>query len=178
MGFKNWSQPFSAAWNADNGPRGQFFGFWTVLMQAFFSYCGSEIAGVVCDPFSSSTQVLIGISRLPEKLSTLPGCVRQSSYVRSHVWHSPSPARLAERPSCTEECLGANVSQYRIQIGNALTISRPVYFSIWAASSSQDFLFRNQTRDFSWMTALPLRLLLLLPFRLPVSKWWVHYLSC
>ena len=51
IGFKNWSQPFSDSYLGIQGRKGQFLGFWTVVMQAFFSFSGSEIAGIVSSGF-------------------------------------------------------------------------------------------------------------------------------
>lgn len=47
IGFKNWSQPFADSYLGMEGHKGRFLGFWTVMMQAFFSFSGSEIAGIV-----------------------------------------------------------------------------------------------------------------------------------
>lgn len=47
IGFKNWSQPFADSYLGMEGHKARFLGFWTVMMQAFFSFSGSEIAGIV-----------------------------------------------------------------------------------------------------------------------------------
>ncbi|CAL1713779.1 unnamed protein product [Somion occarium] len=46
IGFKNWSQPFAHSYLGINGSLGQFLGFWAVLMQASFSFFGSEVPGI------------------------------------------------------------------------------------------------------------------------------------
>ena len=47
IGFKNWSHPFAESYLGMTGGKGRFLGFWAVMMQAFFSFSGSEIAGIV-----------------------------------------------------------------------------------------------------------------------------------
>lgn len=49
IGFRTWKeQPFAHSYLGIDGPKGQFLGFWAVLMQASFSFFGSEVPGIVC----------------------------------------------------------------------------------------------------------------------------------
>ncbi|KAI1789950.1 amino acid permease-domain-containing protein [Ganoderma leucocontextum] len=47
IGFRNWkNQPFADTYLGIGGPKGQFLGFWAVIMQASFSFFGSEVPGI------------------------------------------------------------------------------------------------------------------------------------
>ncbi|KAI0747491.1 amino acid permease-domain-containing protein [Fomes fomentarius] len=47
IGFKYWiAQPFATNYLGIAGHKGQFLGFWAVIMQASFSFFGSEVAGI------------------------------------------------------------------------------------------------------------------------------------
>ncbi|KAL6300662.1 amino acid permease/ SLC12A domain-containing protein, partial [Sparassis latifolia] len=46
IGFKNWKTRFASSYLAVTGPAGYFLGFWSVLMQAIFSFAGSEMPGI------------------------------------------------------------------------------------------------------------------------------------
>ena len=49
IGFRNWrDRPFSEKYLNIGGAKGQFLGFWAVIMQASFSFFGSEVPGIVC----------------------------------------------------------------------------------------------------------------------------------
>ena len=49
IGFRNWkTQPFADTYLGIGGAKGQFLGFWAVIMQASFSFFGSEVPGIVC----------------------------------------------------------------------------------------------------------------------------------
>lgn len=48
IGFKFWKeQPFAHSYLGIGGAKGRFLGFWAVLMQASFSFFGSEVPGIV-----------------------------------------------------------------------------------------------------------------------------------
>lgn len=47
VGFKNWKTPFAESYLGIDGSLGKFLGFWAVLMQASFSFFGSEVPGIV-----------------------------------------------------------------------------------------------------------------------------------
>ncbi|KAI0775611.1 amino acid permease-domain-containing protein [Trametes elegans] len=48
IGFRYWrDQPFALSYLGITGPKGQFLGFWAVIMQASFSFFGSEVPGIV-----------------------------------------------------------------------------------------------------------------------------------
>ena len=47
IGFKHWSTPFANEYLGVKGALGRFLGFWAVLMQASFSFFGSEVPGIV-----------------------------------------------------------------------------------------------------------------------------------
>ncbi|KAI0642859.1 amino acid permease-domain-containing protein [Trametes meyenii] len=47
IGFRNWrEQPFAPNYLGIEGTKGNFLGFWAVLMQASFSFFGSEMPGI------------------------------------------------------------------------------------------------------------------------------------
>ena len=50
IGFKHWKHPFPETYLGISGAKGQFLGFWAVIMQASFSFFGSEVPGIVCGP--------------------------------------------------------------------------------------------------------------------------------
>ena len=48
IGFKNWrDQPFARNYLGIAGAKGRFLGFYAVIMQAAFSFSGSEVPGIV-----------------------------------------------------------------------------------------------------------------------------------
>ena len=47
VGFKNWKHPFHENYLGIGGAKGRFLGFWAVIMQAAFSFFGSEVPGIV-----------------------------------------------------------------------------------------------------------------------------------
>lgn len=49
IGFRNWKdQPFAKSYLGIEGAKGRFLGFYAVIMQAAFSFFGSEVPGIVC----------------------------------------------------------------------------------------------------------------------------------
>ncbi|OBZ71741.1 Lysine-specific permease [Grifola frondosa] len=56
IGFKNWSQPFAASYLGITGMKGRFLGFWAVLMQAAFSFFGSEVPGIAAGEVIDATR--------------------------------------------------------------------------------------------------------------------------
>ena len=49
IGFHTWRQPFNPDYLGIGGHAGSFLGFLAVLMQASFSFFGSEVPGIVGD---------------------------------------------------------------------------------------------------------------------------------
>lgn len=48
IGFRNWkNQPFAENYLGIEGAKGRFLGFYAVIMQAAFSFFGSEVPGIV-----------------------------------------------------------------------------------------------------------------------------------
>jgi amino acid transporter len=45
-GLDSWTQPFTKDYMGIHGPKGRFLGFWSCLMQAGFSFFGSEVPGI------------------------------------------------------------------------------------------------------------------------------------
>ena len=84
IGIRNWQEhPFPDSYLGIKDWRlGQFLGFWTVIMQASFSFSGSEAPGIVRS--SSGTIHLLSelmsrrLCRLLERSSTRHGCERLS----------------------------------------------------------------------------------------------------
>ncbi|KAJ3536378.1 hypothetical protein NM688_g6846 [Phlebia brevispora] len=56
IGFKNWAQPFARSYMGVKGGEGSFLGFWSVMMQAFFSFSGSELAGIAAGEVIDATR--------------------------------------------------------------------------------------------------------------------------
>ena len=53
IGFRNWiTKPFPDSYLGIGGHAGHFLGFWAVIMQASFSFFGSEVPGIVCHALS------------------------------------------------------------------------------------------------------------------------------
>ena len=49
IGFRNWKdQPFAKSYLGIEGAKGRFLGFYAVIMQAAFSFFGSEVPDIVC----------------------------------------------------------------------------------------------------------------------------------
>lgn len=69
IGFKHWSTPFAQDYLGVTGPLGQFLGFWAVLMQAAFSFFGSEVPGIV--------SLLCGTDHLSESVLNHTRCRRR-----------------------------------------------------------------------------------------------------
>lgn len=60
IGFRFWKeQPFAHSYLGIGGAKGRFLGFWAVLMQASFSFFGSEVPGIVrfCSHFVSRAPI-------------------------------------------------------------------------------------------------------------------------
>ncbi|KAI0698129.1 amino acid permease-domain-containing protein [Cytidiella melzeri] len=55
IGVNNWSQPFSNNLGV-SGPLGQFLGFWSCLLQACFSFFGSEVPGIAAGEVIDATR--------------------------------------------------------------------------------------------------------------------------
>lgn len=55
--FHTWGRPFNPDYLGIGGHAGSFLGFLAVLMQASFSFFGSEVPGIVGDRHSSSSEV-------------------------------------------------------------------------------------------------------------------------
>lgn len=47
VGFSKWKKPFASDYLGVDGNLGRFLGFWSVLLQACFSFFGSEVPGIV-----------------------------------------------------------------------------------------------------------------------------------
>ena len=75
IGFRNWrDRPFSEKYLNIGGAKGQFLGFWAVIMQASFSFFGSEVPGIVrCIHVSRRCLYLTSMDRLQGKSSTPHG---------------------------------------------------------------------------------------------------------
>ncbi|THG96082.1 hypothetical protein EW026_g5681 [Hermanssonia centrifuga] len=57
IGFKNWKeQPFASNYLGIDGSLGRFLGFWAVLMQASFSFFGSEVPGIAAGEVIDATR--------------------------------------------------------------------------------------------------------------------------
>ncbi|CDO72292.1 hypothetical protein BN946_scf184970.g144 [Trametes cinnabarina] len=57
IGFKYWKeQPFSPQYLGIDGAKGQFLGFWAVIMQASFSFFGSEVPGIAAGEVIDATR--------------------------------------------------------------------------------------------------------------------------
>ncbi|EJF55719.1 amino acid transporter [Dichomitus squalens LYAD-421 SS1] len=57
IGFRNWKeQPFTDKYLGIGGPKGQFLGFWAVIMQASFSFFGSEVPGIAAGEVVDATR--------------------------------------------------------------------------------------------------------------------------
>ncbi|KAL1946120.1 hypothetical protein VTO73DRAFT_15247 [Trametes versicolor] len=57
IGFRTWKeQPFADSYLGIDGPKGQFLGFWAVLMQASFSFFGSEVPGIAAGEVIDATR--------------------------------------------------------------------------------------------------------------------------
>ncbi|KAK7689427.1 hypothetical protein QCA50_007219 [Cerrena zonata] len=54
--FKNWKTPFSQSYLGIEGSLGRFLGFWAVLMQASFSFSGSEVPGIAAGEVHDATR--------------------------------------------------------------------------------------------------------------------------
>ncbi|OCH92807.1 hypothetical protein OBBRIDRAFT_790817 [Obba rivulosa] len=55
LGFKNWTPPF-ANYLGIEGAKGYFLGFWAVMMQAGFSFFGSEVPGIAAGEVIDATR--------------------------------------------------------------------------------------------------------------------------
>ncbi|OJT02167.1 hypothetical protein TRAPUB_7282 [Trametes pubescens] len=57
IGFRYWKeQPFAETYLGIGGAKGQFLGFWAVLMQASFSFFGSEVPGIAAGEVIDATR--------------------------------------------------------------------------------------------------------------------------
>ncbi|KAM5541191.1 hypothetical protein V8D89_005120 [Ganoderma adspersum] len=57
IGFRNWkAQPFADTYLGIGGAKGQFLGFWAVIMQASFSFFGSEVPGIAAGEVIDATR--------------------------------------------------------------------------------------------------------------------------
>ncbi|KAH8082453.1 amino acid permease-domain-containing protein [Cristinia sonorae] len=56
VGFSNWKQPFGVDYLGIKGGLGRFLGFWAVLMQASFSFFGSEVPGIAAGEVIDATR--------------------------------------------------------------------------------------------------------------------------
>ncbi|EIW52347.1 uncharacterized protein TRAVEDRAFT_75343 [Trametes versicolor FP-101664 SS1] len=57
IGFKFWKeQPFAHSYLGIGGAKGRFLGFWAVLMQASFSFFGSEVPGIAAGEVIDATR--------------------------------------------------------------------------------------------------------------------------
>ncbi|TCD65856.1 hypothetical protein EIP91_002117 [Steccherinum ochraceum] len=56
IGFSNWKQPFGIQYLGIEGGLGRFLGFWAVLMQASFSFFGSEVPGIAAGEVIDATR--------------------------------------------------------------------------------------------------------------------------
>ncbi|KAI0350171.1 hypothetical protein OH77DRAFT_1431318 [Trametes cingulata] len=57
LGFKYWKeQPFAPSYLGIDGPKGRFLGFWAVIMQAAFSFFGSEVPGIAAGEVIDATR--------------------------------------------------------------------------------------------------------------------------
>ncbi|GBE85477.1 Arginine permease CAN1 [Sparassis crispa] len=56
IGLKNWQHPFAPSYLGITGPKGRFLGFWSVLMQAMFSFFGSEVPGIAAGEVIDATR--------------------------------------------------------------------------------------------------------------------------
>ncbi|KAI0073009.1 hypothetical protein K474DRAFT_1604052 [Panus rudis PR-1116 ss-1] len=63
IGFKYWSKPFASSYLGIDGSLGEFLGFWAVLMQASFSFFGSEVPGI------AAGEVIDATRNVPQALS-------------------------------------------------------------------------------------------------------------
>jgi hypothetical protein len=57
-GFKTWDNPFAPDYQNIDGALGGFLGFWAVLMQAGFSFFGSEVPGIAAGEFGLETDTV------------------------------------------------------------------------------------------------------------------------
>ncbi|RDX44160.1 hypothetical protein OH76DRAFT_1360073, partial [Lentinus brumalis] len=57
IGFRYWKeQPFAPGYLGIGGAKGQFLGFWAVIMQASFSFFGSEVPGIAAGEVIDATR--------------------------------------------------------------------------------------------------------------------------
>ncbi|RPD71597.1 hypothetical protein L226DRAFT_537868 [Lentinus tigrinus ALCF2SS1-7] len=56
IGFKYWKHPFPDSYLGIGGAKGQFLGFWAVIMQASFSFFGSEVPGIAAGEVIDATR--------------------------------------------------------------------------------------------------------------------------
>jgi len=56
IGLKNWSTPFAKSYLGIGGAKGRFLGFWAVMMQASFSFFGSEVPGIAAGEVIDATR--------------------------------------------------------------------------------------------------------------------------
>ena len=75
VGFSNWVRmPFNPVYLGISGIKGGFLGFWAVIMQAAFSFFGSDVPSIV-GFFIILYKSVSDRRRHLEKLSTQPGYV-------------------------------------------------------------------------------------------------------
>jgi amino acid permease len=51
-GLNAWEKPFASNYQGIEGHAGRLLGFWAVMMQAAFSFSGSEVPGIAAGEFS------------------------------------------------------------------------------------------------------------------------------
>jgi amino acid transporter len=56
--LKAWETPFALSYQNICGALGRFLGFWAVLMQAGFSFFGSEVPGIAAGEFGLETDAV------------------------------------------------------------------------------------------------------------------------
>ena len=94
IGFKNWSTPFADEYLGVQGALGRFLGFWAVLMQAAFSFFGSEVPGIV----RAVTMIRMTIMLISQRAGSWGGYRCYTGNIASYV------ARNRCLNSITAEC--------------------------------------------------------------------------
>ena len=149
IGFRNWkNQPFAENYLGFTGPKGRFLGFYAVIMQAAFSFFGSEVPGIVrrmifssyVSPMSNGCvqaagevidatrvrmpSVLVSwLTKSPSLRGILTFCQNvpralRKVWIRMYVWKPPFFV------------LGASPSRHRLDCMHAM----PVRYSTWGGS--------------------------------------------
>jgi hypothetical protein len=129
-GFKTWDNPFAPDYQNIDGALGGFLGFWAVLMQAGFSFFGSEVPGIAAGEFGletdtvqSSKQINRGSDQCDGRKydfsSSAFGCLRSTRMCRAPYVGCGCECMLLDLRSQTERhqlCLAAHCSTWEVYL--------------------------------------------------------------